>query len=202
MAASATPLQQQIADGPSSGPGPLDALALARRKFLAGERLDMRGLAAELGVNRATLYRWVGDKERLLGEVISGFSRQTAEMNRTAVRGSGPRYVARVIQRGLEQIHSFEPLRTFIERDPEYALRVLTSQESSVQQTTISGIHDLLAAEVARGTLRPKVDLDDLAYVIVRVAESFLYSDVIIGREPDLAKAELMIRMLLGDSDA
>src|SRR4051794_24284680 len=202
MAAGTTPLQQQLAEAPSSGPGPLDAYALARKKFLAGERLDMRGLAAELGVNRATVYRWVGDKERLLGEVISEFSRRTGEANRKALRGHGPRHVAAFVHRGLEQMHSFAPLRTFIERDPEYALRVLTSQESTVQQTTISVVRELLADEVERGTLQTSVDLDDLAYVIVRIAESFLYSDLIIGREPDLAKAELMIRMLLGDNCA
>jgi hypothetical protein len=37
-------------------PTPLDALGLARRRWLAGERLDMGALAKELGVSRATLY--------------------------------------------------------------------------------------------------------------------------------------------------
>ena len=45
------------------------AFRLARRAFLAGERIDMQRLAAELGVNRVTLYRWVGNRGRLLGEV-------------------------------------------------------------------------------------------------------------------------------------
>ena len=51
------------ADGPGRVP-------LARRRFLAGERLDMTALATELGVNRVTLYRWVGSREKLLVEVI------------------------------------------------------------------------------------------------------------------------------------
>ena len=31
------------------------------------------------------------------------------------------------------------------------------------------------------------------------IGESFLYSDVIIGSEPDVAKAGQMVRLLLGD---
>ena len=37
---------------------------------LARRRLDMRALALETGMARATLYRKVGDRDRLLGEVL------------------------------------------------------------------------------------------------------------------------------------
>src|SRR4028118_2411871 len=49
---------------------PPQVLRLARRRLAAGERLEMGALAAELGVNRVTLYRWVGSRERLLVEVL------------------------------------------------------------------------------------------------------------------------------------
>ena len=177
-----------------------DAVALARRDFMAGDRIDMRGIAAELGVNRATLYRWVGSKELLLGEVISSLQETTNANARRAVPGGGAEHVAAVVQLGLEQMHTFPPLRSFIERDPQYALRVLTSRESIVQQGTIARMRELLADEVAAGRLDTEADLDDLAYVIVRIGESFLYSDLITGREPDVAKAGLMVRLLLGES--
>lgn len=175
-----------------------DAVALARRTFMAGERLDMRGLAAELGVNRATLYRWVGSKEALLGEVISGFSRATTERNDRELPGTGPEHLAAVFQRGLEQIHSFEPMRRFLERDAEYALRVLTSKESTVQRESVAVVRELLEREAAAGRLDVPADLGDLAYVIIRVGESFLYSDLIVGDPPDVARAGVMFRMLLG----
>ena len=47
-----------------------DALRLARRKFLAAQRIDMTALASELGVNRVTLYRWVGSRDALMVEVL------------------------------------------------------------------------------------------------------------------------------------
>ena len=195
-----TPLQRQLQGGTAArATGPLDALAAARRAFMAGERIDMGVIATELGVNRATLYRWVGSKELLLGEVISDFARTTLARAREDTPGHGPRHVAAVVQRVLEQIHTFQPMRAFLDRDPEYALRVLTSAESTVQKGSVAAVREMLSAEVEAGTLQTPADLDDLAYVIIRIGESFLYSDLIIGSEPNVAKAGLMVRMLLGD---
>lgn len=195
-----TPLQDRL-HGTSNGsaPGPLDAFRLARRAFMAGGRIDMQALAAELGVNRATLYRWVGSKELLLGEVISSFARETLDRARREIPGEGPAHVAAVVERVLEQIHVFEPMRAFLARDPEYALRVLTSKESTVQLGSIKAVRELLQDQVDSGALETPADLDDLAYVIIRIADSFLYSDVIIGSEPNVAKAGQMVRLLLGD---
>src|ERR1700754_4075066 len=56
-----TPLERQLlGEQPAASSSALDAFRLAREKFLAGERIDMSALAVELGVNRGTLYRWVG----------------------------------------------------------------------------------------------------------------------------------------------
>ena len=49
-----------------------DAIALARDRFLGGERVEMGALAAELGIGRTTLYRWVGEREDLIEEVLAG----------------------------------------------------------------------------------------------------------------------------------
>ncbi len=198
--AAATPLQRHLRHGAEpSAAGPLDAFAVARRTFLAGERLDMQALAAELGVNRATVYRWVGGKELLLGEVISSFARATLRTARGEIPGEGPAYVAAVVERVLEQIHTFEPMRRFLERDPEYALRVLTLKDSTVQLGSVAAMRELLEEQVEKGALDTPADLDDLAYVIIRIGESFLYSDLIIGSEPNVAKAGQMVRLLLGD---
>src|SRR5919199_991299 len=56
-------------------PTALDAFRRARRRFLAPERLDMSALADELGVNRVTLYRWFGSRDRFLVEVIWSLAR-------------------------------------------------------------------------------------------------------------------------------
>jgi AcrR family transcriptional regulator len=181
----------------ASRPTPLDALHLARRRWLAGERLDMGELARELGISRATLYSWVGSRERLIGEVLWSFAETGLQQAREAASGSGAGYVVDVFQRFIHLNASFEPLRRFIERDSELALRVLTSRNSPVQGRMIAAARDLLAEQVQSGALTPGLDVETLAYTIIRVAESFLYSDVIAGTEPDIDRAVDVVHVLL-----
>jgi AcrR family transcriptional regulator len=178
-------------------PTPLDALGLARQKWLANERLDMGALAKELGVSRATLYSWVGSRERLIGEVIWSFAEEGVRQAVEGARGSGAEYVVDVVERFARLNASFEPLRRFIEQDPELALRILTSKKGPVQERMIGVARDLLAEQVAAGELSLPLDIDTLAYLMIRVNESFIYSDVITGSEPDVDKAVEVVRLLL-----
>jgi AcrR family transcriptional regulator len=184
-------------DGTAPRPTPLDALRLARNHWLAGERLDMGALARELGISRATLYSWVGSRERLIGEVIWSFAEEGVRQAREAATGSGADYIVDVVERFDHLNASFEPLRRFIEQDPELALRVLASKNGPVQERMIAVARELLAEQVEAGALTPAVDIDTLAYLMVRVAESFLYSDVITGGEPNVDKAVEVVRVLL-----
>jgi AcrR family transcriptional regulator len=197
MAASTTPLERSLAEGSGPRATPLDALRLARETWLAGRQLDMGVLAAELGTSRATLYRWVGSKERLLGEAIWTQAEAAMAQARAAARGAGPDYIAEVTERYMESAIAFAPLRRFVEQDPEYALKVITSKHSPMQRRSIVAMRELLAEQVDAGALEPPLDLDSLAYLIVRIVESFLYSDVITGTEPNVAKAAEAIHVLL-----
>jgi AcrR family transcriptional regulator len=192
----ATSLERAL-DGAPPPAAPLDALRLARQQWLRDGRLEMGGLAAELGVSRATLYRWVGGKERLLGEVLWTFAEAAIRDAQAAARGSGPAYVADVTERYMRAALEFGPLTRFIEGDPEYALKVLASKHSPMQRRSIAAVRKQLAEQVQAGHLRPALDLDDLAYLIVRIVESYLYSDVITGSEPDIDKAADAIHALL-----
>ena len=53
------------------------AVDAATRLYLACEALDMSALANSLGVGRATLYRWVGNREDLLGTVLAEATERT-----------------------------------------------------------------------------------------------------------------------------
>jgi AcrR family transcriptional regulator len=184
-------------DGAAARPTPLDALRLARRHWLAGERLDMGVLARELGISRATLYSWVGSKERLIGEVLWSFAEDGVRQARDSARGSGPEYIVDVVERFIYLNAGFEPLRSFISDDPQLAMRLLTSKDGPVQGRMIAVARELLDEQVEAGALTPVLDLDTLAYLMVRVAESFLYSDLISGSEPDVDKAVEVVRVLL-----
>jgi AcrR family transcriptional regulator len=192
-----TPLERSLATGDDRRPTPLDALQLARETWMEGRPLDMGVLADQLGTSRATLYRWVGSKERLLGEVAWSLAESNYDDARAAAHGTGPDYVADVISRYLHSALDFQPLRRFVERDGEYALKVMTSRHSPMQRRSVDATRALLEEQVSAGALKPPLELDTLAYVIVRIAESFLYSDVITGTEPDVDRAVEAIRALL-----
>ena len=48
-----------------------DVLTAAMYRFLRGRRIDVREIAAELGLGRTTIYRWFGSREGLIGEVLA-----------------------------------------------------------------------------------------------------------------------------------
>ena len=66
----------------------------------------------------------------------------------------------------------------------------------------MGAIEALLDDEVSQNNLRSPLPPRDLAYLIVRIVESFLYAEFITGEEPDIAMAELAIGALLGRQDS
>lgn len=176
----------------------LDAFELAKQKWLAGERIDIGKLAEELGVGRATIFRWVGSKEQLYGEVLSAAFAASIEWARRASTGSGAAFLTEVTRNLLTALSGSVPLRQFVKHDPEFALRIVMSSSSPVESRCVAAVRNLIEGEVAAGHLLPSMDVDSLAYVIVRIAESFLYRDVISGDDatPDVETATKAIGLL------
>ncbi|MDZ4299180.1 MAG: QsdR family transcriptional regulator [Moraxellaceae bacterium] len=175
-----------------------DALELGRRRFLAGERIEMQALAAELGVNRATLYRWWGREEQLMGEVLWSFAQNTLLRARARHAAEPDRLQALVLilQDYMHAVHHSSALHQFIAADPESALRILASKHSPVQSRTVEAIEALLQAETSIHQRLP-TDLAALAYAIVRIGESFAYTDVIANGSPDPVMAMRLIKAIL-----
>jgi AcrR family transcriptional regulator len=188
------------ASQPAAAPRPAaaDALRLARRKFHAAERIDMTALADELGVNRVTLYRWVGSRERLLVEVVWTLARRTLDRAEAEVGGPrGPDRIAGIVTRFLEMVIGDRGMQRWLAEEGESAMRLLTRHETDFQPRLIAAIEGLLRAETASGGLDLPVDPHELAYVIVRLIESYTYLDLITGEQPEAGRAEPILRMLL-----
>ena len=197
---SATPtrLQRELAhETRPPRPTPLDAFLLARRKFLAAERIDMSALAEELGVNRVTLYRWVGSREQLLVEVVWSLGARTLEKVDARVRAKGAERIVRVVTRFLEDVISNEGMRRWLAEEGELAMRLLTRHDTDFQPRLIDSIQALLQEETDAGRLDLPVELREVAYVIVRLIESYTYLDLITGEQPDARRAEPVLRLLL-----
>jgi AcrR family transcriptional regulator len=193
-----TKLQRDLAGAAERRrPTPLDAFRLARRKFLAAERIDMSALADELGVNRVTLYRWVGSREQLLVEVVWSLGQRTLEKVDRGVRATGAERVVRVVTRFLSDVISNAGMRRWLADEGELAMRLLTRHDTDFQPRLIDAIEDILREESDAERLDLPVDLHEVAYVIVRLIESYTYLDLITGEEPDARRAEPVLRMLL-----
>ena len=179
-------------------PDALDAFRVARRWFMGGRRIEMQELAAELGVNRATLFRWVGGRDDLLGEILWSLAEPALAAAVEASHGNGAQRITGAIGRFAAGVDQADFLREFVRREPERALRILTTRAGTIQSRLVASIETLLKDEVSQGNLHPPLPLRDLAYLIVRIVESFLYAEFITGEKPDIAMAELAVGALLG----
>jgi AcrR family transcriptional regulator len=193
-----TLLQRQLAGGAESHhPTALDAFRLARRRFLAAERVDMSALADALDVNRVTLYRWVGSRDQLLVEVIWSLARRTLDRIDGRVREVGTERLVRVVTEFLEAVIGNPGMQRWLAEEGEAAMRLLTRHDTNFQPRLIEAIHELLEQEAAQGALDLPVDLHEVAYVIVRLIESYTYLDLITGERPEAQRAEPILRLLL-----
>jgi AcrR family transcriptional regulator len=175
------------------------AVDSARRAFIAGERIDMQKLAADLGVDRTTLFRWVGNRDKLLATVLWSLGAPTFRNAIEQTESIGPARVADATGQFVQDLIDAPYFRVFLQREPERALRLLTTKASVVQHEMVTATERLLQQEIDRGHLPHALSAHDLAYLIARVAESFIYADLITGERPDATKAAIAIAALLGD---
>jgi len=177
---------------------PAAAFTLARQHYLAGRRLDMQALAGELGVSRATLYRWCGQRERLLGDILWSLSDELAQRaRRNHPEHTGQTRILAVFREHVGAIVASRALRTFLRQETHVALRILTSSAGSVQPRVIESFVGLLAEEVSAGSFVAKTDLYTLAYAVVRVTEGFIYNDAIADLRPEVERAARVVELLL-----
>jgi AcrR family transcriptional regulator len=193
-----TKLQRELAgDGQPTPPGPIDAFRLARRKWQDAERVDMSALAKELGINRVTLYRWVGSRDQLMVEVIWSLAERTLENLDAANRKAGAERAVEVAAGFVDAVIANSGMQFWLAEEGESAMRLLTLREPGYQARLIGWFEGLLREEAEAGRLDLPADLHEVAYVIVRLIESYVYLDLITGESPQARRAEPILRMLL-----
>lgn len=179
---------------------PDDIFDAAMRRFLERRRVDMRSLAVELGIGRATLYRRAGSRDQLLGQVMWHLTQRNQQRAVRLAEGlTGAERILAVIGNFLSGVTEDPSLRHFLAAEPEAALRILTSKHGVVQPGVRAHLEGIMQEEIASGAFVPRMDPRTLAFVLVRIAESFLYADAIADGEPDVEQALLVIGRLLDD---
>lgn len=202
MAARSTPLARSLRKGDGVEPAsPLTAFRMATQWWLEGRKLNLSALAGELGVSRATLMRWVGSRELLLGEVLWSMVQSTlaaiAAQARERHHLVGVEYLAYVYHNFGRALVNFLPLRRFLDQDPRFAMQVLTSNVSGLSERTVALWESMLREEIEAGRISPQMDTHNLASFSIRIGESAIYSNLICGHPPELESAETALRLLL-----
>jgi AcrR family transcriptional regulator len=163
-----------------------DVLALARRRYVRGQRIDVQAIATELGLGRTTIYRWFGSRDDLIGEVLVRAGEPLLERARAGADGVGGIALLHTLDRFNRSLAEATPLRRFVEHEREAALRVITSSAGRVQPWVVGAITELIRREVRAGTYKPAIEPATLAYAIVRLGEAFLYNDAVGSMRGDV----------------
>jgi AcrR family transcriptional regulator len=173
---------------------PEPVIEAATAMYLRNGWIDMRALAESAGIGRSTLYRKVGDRDALLGEVIWGVVRTSAHRAWSTSSGEPRERILTMLETQMTDAVASEGLRKLLCRNPDYGLRILTSRHGSVERRLVTAIGELFSAQ-----LEPHEGLtaSQLAFAVVRVAESFCYSDILAGVEPDVPAAMTIIERLI-----
>jgi AcrR family transcriptional regulator len=177
---------------------PEEVLRLADALFLAGERVDVTVIAQRLGLGRATIYRWFGSREELIGEVLAREFESLAGYWRRKVRRRGGGGLLAVFDGINRSMASSTALQRLLEQERAAALRLLTSSNGIAQPRAVAAIRALIEAEESANRYDPPADPETLAYAIVRLAEAFLYNDAVIGIRGDHQRLRAVEAALLG----
>lgn len=170
--------------------------------FDANGTVDLAQLAQRLAVSRATLYRVIGSRERLLGDVLWWQGQHV--MGYAAAQVAGLTGAERLVQLARvfnARLISYGPLRQFLREEPVLAHHVLFLPEARVHTRFVALWRDLFVEAAARREITLPFDVDELAFLWVRTGESMLYADLMSGLEPRIELAERVQRLLLTESD-
>jgi AcrR family transcriptional regulator len=160
----------------------------------------MQGLADELGMSRATLFRHVGSREALLGQALRMLTDRT--LRAAAARWEAERPQGQLHTPGTGRhinalVSQSEGLRRLLDDEPGLALRVLTDPRGRVQAAVVAFVEELLLRDIAEFGLVTLAEPGALAYALVRLGEAFLYADILAARRPDVATADRLQQALI-----
>ena len=192
-----TPLRRALERPRAARPTAAEALHAAKRDYLASRRVDMQSLARAMGVDRATLYRWVGSRENLLVELIWSLTQGTfAKLHEEYDDEPGPR-AARILNGALRQFMGNAGHQAFLDREGLLALRLLTTKATGYQERFMALVEEVVEDDRRRGVLTSRVPQAELPFVLVRIIESYTYFALITGAEPNTERACRVIDALL-----
>jgi AcrR family transcriptional regulator len=173
---------------------PQDALDVATATFQRDERVDMGALAAHLDISRATLYRWFGSRDQLIERLLVQLAGEFGEAARANTEGKGDERVIDFARRLMTTTVDYRPLRTFVEREPQLALRLLISARGAVHASVLE---QLLAVVAETHSLEEAKALEPHLSMVTQVGATLQWATLAVGDEPGIERAVDIVRGLL-----
>jgi len=182
------------------------------RYFARHGTLDLEQVAVDLAVSRATLYRVVSSRDRLLADVLWRLAQRSLDRAKARRTRDGVEGLLEVVRCFSRHMLASKSLRQFIAREPQTATRVLATPDGGVNRLAIAatirlfdevgltgGPSPLAVLGLAdREVVAPRLVEDParVAYLLVRIVEAMCFAEV-AGTTPDLDLTEQTIRALL-----
>lgn len=178
-----------------------DVVEAATRVYLRGEPLDMSALAAELRIGRATLYRWVGNREELLARVLAESTERTFLAAAKEARGEGVDMILDVTGRFMHAVASAKPLAALTRREPLLFIRLAMSP-GTIEDRAAALVGELLDQEQSAGRITLALPTSVMAEAIVRLCDAHLYANLLGRGSPEIDTALDLVALLLGATPA
>jgi AcrR family transcriptional regulator len=180
---------------------PAGAFQRAREYLRTGRRIDMVTLAADLGVARGTLYRWTGDRERLLADATWAEAHAVAEhLLRRSEGRTGLDRIQTVCANFIAAFAGNQGVNSFLEHERHSGLELLTRLSGGFRPRLVAWIAAMIQAEIDAGHYRAPADAELLADGVVTIGERFLHHGGDPDANPDAVSAGRTIAVLLREA--
>ncbi|MBF6133358.1 TetR family transcriptional regulator [Nocardia otitidiscaviarum] len=175
-----------------------EVVELARRAFLAGERVDVQAVAAELGLSRASIYRWFGSRDGLMGAVLADEFESLLRLADGRRKTTGAHRILEALDRTNHWLAASAPLQRYLDNERLVGLKVLTASDGPVQPKAVAAVEDLITRTEDEDGYHAILDRQLLAYTLIRLLEAFLYNDTAAGIRGDVDRLRQVQAALLG----
>lgn len=173
------------------------ALHHATRLFVSTSTVDLAALASSLSVSRATLYRVLSGRDRLIADLLWKAAERSMRAAFAEATGCGVDRFVSAGNRHLRELVAWQPFTTFVTRERDTAHRVLFGSRGSVHERSVVLWAELLQGAADAGSVRLRFAAADVAHLVVSVTQSVVYKDLLEGNAPDLELAMVAQRALL-----
>ncbi len=159
---------------------PEKAFRTARTYWLKGKRISIAELANDMGLSRITLYRWFGNRDQLIEDILWSMAGPNFKQCIRETPGTGVDHIVNVHRNFLIGIARFEPMRRYIEENPFAILRSHTTSDIKTSHGRhIRAVEAHLLEQERLGHITLPISAFKLAETIVYTNASLLYSAII-----------------------